>query len=90
MDNSIKRGHSWGTPRMKVKRDRWEAIYSNFRLNVGIWNVNHMNKFVSISKLLQSRNDSIPRILSKVLRKSKYIMQKDCYSIYWTHQLCNK
>ena len=36
-----------------------EAICFNFRFDVGVFNFNHANEFVSISKLTQSKKDKI-------------------------------
>ena len=44
----------------KGKKVRWEAIYFDFRLDVGVCNFNHVNGIISKTKFLQSRKYKIP------------------------------
>ena len=44
-----------GNSSYKVKRIRLETIYFSFRLDIGIHNNNHVNEFVSVTKLKKGR-----------------------------------
>ena len=50
-----------------------------FRLDFGVRNVNHVNELVSISEILQSREDKIP--VNSI---------KGFYSVYLIHRLCQE
>ena len=75
MYNSIESGHLWQTPCIRLKgSDRRRPILT-LVWNFGEHNFNHLNEFVSISELLQSRKDETPM---------KSI--KSFYSVYLLHQ----
>ena len=52
---------------------RQEAIYFIFRFDIGVCNFNHVNEFVSISELMQSRKDKI---------NSKDITERFLFSLF--------
>ena len=90
MDSSIESGHPWWTLRIWVKgSDRrpfililgWILVY----VTLIMWT--NLSPYPNFCKEEKIKSQSIQ---SKFLRNSKYIMHKNCYSVYWTHWLCHK
>ena len=50
--------HPWKT-KIRVKGSERRPFIITFRFNIGVYNFNHMNEFLSISELMQSRKDKI-------------------------------
>ena len=84
----------------KGKIVRWETIYFNFRLDIGGSNLNHVNEFVTKTKLTNeneiSEKTKSQSTLSKTLRKSKEITARGLPSLFEgsieshiTERVCN-
>ena len=54
---------------------RQEAVYFNFRFDIGTYNLEHVDEFVSISELMQGRKDKI---------NSKDITERVLFSLFDT------
>ena len=80
---SIGNRHSWQTSCVRVKgSNRRLFLCFSFRLDIGVYIFNHVNEFVSYPNLCKAENLKS--------QSSLRILQKDFYSVYLTHQLCNK
>ena len=57
--------------------------YFNFALDIGVKNLNHVNVFVFVTKLTKGEKLKSQSILSKALRKSKEITNKEIVKCIW-------
>ena len=56
--NSLGSWHYWQT-HIGIKASDKKPFFFNFRFNIGMCNLKHVNEFVSISEFVQSRKDKI-------------------------------
>ena len=90
MYRSIESGHPWWTPRIRVNgSDRrpfililhWLLVHATLIMFI---NLSPYANFCKPEKITPQSN------LSKILMKSKYIIQKSVCSVYLTQRLCHK
>ena len=60
MHNNIESGQPWKIAWISVKESDRRLFCFNFRFDIGISNLNHMNEFVSVTELKKGRENEIP------------------------------